>query len=69
MFCFAECVRHIYFINATVLQHLYIDEMLNKLLLSGYGAKIYAIDVGYPKFADDIELVTLNPTEYVGHLL
>ncbi len=35
--------------------------MLNTLLQSGYGAKIYDINVGWPTFADDVELVILSP--------
>ncbi len=44
-----------------LLHQLYIDDMLNQLLQSGYGAKIYDIDVGCPTFADDVELVILSP--------
>ncbi len=46
---------------SVLLHQLYIDDMLNQFLQSGYGAKIYDIDVGCPTFADDVELVTLIP--------
>ncbi len=47
--------------NSQSLHQLYIDDMLNKLLQSGYGAKIYDIDVVCATFGDDVELVTLSP--------
>ncbi len=43
-----------------LLHQLYIDDMLNKVLQSGYGAEIYDIDVSCPMFADDVQLVTLS---------
>ena len=39
----------------------YIDELLQLLETSGYGAKVMSVPCGNPTFADDLSLIAVSP--------
>jgi len=46
---------------STFLYLVYVNDLLNDLERSGYGAKVMSVSCGNPAFADDVSLLALTP--------
>ena len=46
---------------STFLYLVYVNDLLNDLELSGYGAKVMSVSCGNPAFADYVSLLALTP--------